>query len=173
MEQVDKAVDELHLLFTAQPGYSWVDETFQQAYRKYLRPEQFDRQIPLRTIVDKGGIICGSSDSPVQTINPFIQLHGMVNFPLVNEQLTVYQALRSYTYNGAYSTFEEIERGTLATGKWADFIILHENPFEISPEKIIELTVDQTFMRGRLAKKLNLSTPQFLLKGMFGAKSKI
>ena len=110
-------------------------KTFQQAHRKYLRPEQFDRQIPLRTIVEEGEIICGSSDSPVQTINPFIQLHGMVNFPLVNEQLSVYQALRTYTYNGAYSTFEETERGTLTAGKWADFIILHKIRLKFLPKK--------------------------------------
>jgi predicted amidohydrolase YtcJ len=173
MEQVDKAVDELHLLFTAQPGYSWVDENFQQAYRKYLRPEQFDRQIPLKTMVEKGAIICGSSDSPVQTINPFIQIHGMVNFPISHEQLTVYQAFRTYTFNGAYSTFEENERGTLAVGKFADFIIMHDDPFQISPEKIIELTVDASFMRGIPAPKLKQSTGQFLIKGFVGKKQKI
>jgi predicted amidohydrolase YtcJ len=173
LEQVDRAVDRCHLLFTAQPGYSWMDETFQKAYRKYLRPEQFNRQIPMRTIVEKGGIICGSSDSPVQTIDPFTQLHGMVNFPLQKEQLSVYQALRCYTYNGAYSTFEESFRGTLKVGKWADFIVLTEDPFHMAKERIIDLKVEKTILQGRLAHKMNSSTTGFLIKGLFAKKRQI
>jgi len=173
LDQVDRAIDRCHLIVSAQPGYSWMDETFQKAYRKYLRPKQFNRQIPLRTIVEKGGIICGSSDSPVQTIDPFIQLHGMVNFPLIKEQLTVYQALRCYTYNGAFSTFEEQTRGTLKVGKWADFIILNEDPFKIAKAHILDLKVQSTYLHGAIAPKMNCSTSAFLLHGVFGKKHKI
>lgn len=173
LEQVDRAIERCHLLVTAQPGYSWMDETFQKAYRKYLRPEQFNRQIPLRTIVEKGGIICGSSDSPVQHINPFIQLHGMINFPLQKEQLSVYQALRCYTYNGAYTTFEEDSRGTLRVGKWADFILLNEDPFHIPKDKIIDLKVQQAYLHGVIAPKMQSSTIGFLLRGLFGKKRQI
>ena len=44
-----------------------------------------------------GGIIYASSDSPVQSLNPFIQIHEMVNFPIKNENLTVYEVFKIYT----------------------------------------------------------------------------
>jgi len=101
-----------------------MDENFpgMGTYRKYLKPEIVDMQIPLKTIYEMGGIICGSSDAPVQDISPFLQIHGMVNFPIVNERLSVYQAFRTYTYYAAYATFEENIRGTLSEGKLADFV---------------------------------------------------
>ena len=116
-EQVRRA-NEIGLLFTAQPGYSWMDEHFQRAYHQYLTREQFESQIPLETIAEAGGIICGSSDSPVQDISPFIQLQGMTDFPIKGERLSAYEAFRTYTYNGAYSTFEEDERAHCSRVPW-------------------------------------------------------
>lgn len=167
LEQVERAVSKLGLIITAQPGYAWMDEMFQRSYRKYLRPEQFQRQIPLKTIMDQGGILCGSSDSPVQHLNPFLQIHGMVNFPIENQRLSIYQALRTYTYNGAYATFEEKERGSLSVGKWADFIIMDEDPFLVDPSRISELTVDSSYIKGKKILPLKDSLAAFLLKGLF------
>jgi predicted amidohydrolase YtcJ len=146
-----------------------MDETYQRAYRKYLRPEQFQRQIPLRKIVDMGGILIGGSDSPVQDYNPFIQIHGMVNFPLIHERLTVYQAFRTYTINGAYATFEEGTRGTLIPGKHADFILLNANPFTIDSEKILDLTVHATYIRGAEIHPFDRSSKQVIVHGLFGS----
>lgn len=159
-EQVNLAIDELGLLITAQPGYTWMDDLYQKSYERYLRPEQIQRQIPLKTIMEKNGYLIGSSDSPVQHLNPFVQLSGMVNFPIQKEQLTIYQALRTYTYNGAYATFEEKSRGTLAVGKEADFIILNQDPFKVQSHEIAELSVNKTFIHGKEPKQLD--------KGLFG-----
>jgi len=148
-EQVERAIDKLGLLITAQPGYAWIDELYQKAYRKYLRPEQFERQIPLKNIVNKGGCLIGSSDSPVQHLNPFIQISGMVNFPLVNQQLSIYEAIRTYTYNGAYATFEEDNRGTLRVGKYADFIVMDQDPFKTQKDRISELKVNACYIQGK------------------------
>lgn len=171
-EQVDRAM-KLQLIITVQPGYSWMDEKFQKSYRKYLRPEQYERQVPLKTIVEKGGILCGSSDSPVQHLNPFVQIHGMVNFPIEKERLSVYQALRTYTYNGAYATFEEGERGTLVIGKQADFIIMEKDPFRVEPTHLAELEVNSTFLLGKQIKPMGNSVFGLLLKGLIYRKKLI
>ena len=168
-DQVDRALA-LNLVITAQPGYAWMDEKYQQSYRKYLRPEQIARQIPLKTIMERGGILCGSSDSPIQHLNPFVQIHGMVNFPIVKEQLSVYQALRTYTYNAAYATFEDHQRGTLEVGKVADFMILEEDPFTIPAERLLELKPVSTYLGGKKFTPLQKGTLGFLLKGIFGGK---
>ncbi|MHA1695902.1 MAG: amidohydrolase [Candidatus Helarchaeota archaeon] len=172
-DQVERAIDKLKILISAQPGYSWMDETFQQAYHKYLTPEQYQRQIPLKSIVERGGIILGSSDSPVQHLNPFIQIHGMVNFPIKKERLNIYQALRTYTYNATYSTFEETDRGTLTPGKNADFIILDKDPFKTPSSGLIDIKVLNTYIKGHKVNKIRLNILKLLLKSLFTKKKKI
>lgn len=171
-EQVHRAIDKLNLIIVPQPGYAWADEQFQKSYIKYLTDEQFNSQIPMKTIVEKGGIICGSSDSPVQDINPWIQIHGMVNFPIEEEQLSVYEAIRTYTYNAAYSTFEENERGTLSVGKWADFILLDRDPFNIPKDTLVDVEVLDTYLHGNNDNKMNYSTITFMLKILFNRDKK-
>jgi predicted amidohydrolase YtcJ len=172
-DQVERAIDKLGLLITAQPGYAWIDELYQKAYRKYLRPEQFQRQIPLKTIVEKGGCIIGSSDSPVQHLNPFIQISGMVNFPLENQRISVYEAIRTYTYNAAYSTFEEQTRGTLSIGKNADFIIMNQDPFHTPKEQIGELKVNACYIQGKKMEPMNSGSLKFILGSLIMTKKLI
>ena len=169
-DQVRRAVSDLGLLITAQPGYSWMDEHYQKAYRKFLTPAQFESQIPLKTIVEAGGLICGSSDSPVQDINPFLQIQGMVDFPLASQRLSLFEALKTYTVNGAYSTFEEQERGTLSCGKLADFIILDDDPFSLPPEGIAETRVGETWISGVPVSPRVLPAPAFLLKALLARR---
>lgn len=173
-EQLDRAIDKLNLIIVPQPGFSWADNQFQKSYDKYLTDKQYNSQIPLKTIVEKGGILCGSSDSPVQDINPWIQIHGMVNFPIEKEQLSVFQAISTYTYNAAYSTFEENERGTLSIGKWADFIILDRDPFHIPKDSLIDVKVLDTYIQGKNNNKMNYNFTKFMIKSLFsGNKKKI
>jgi predicted amidohydrolase YtcJ len=103
-------------------------------------------------------------------MNPFLQIQGMVLYPLAEERLTVYQALRAYTANGAYATFEEEERGTLSVGKLADFAVLDRDPFLADPETLMETTAVQTFLAGKPARPMNLGTAAFLLKGLLARK---
>jgi predicted amidohydrolase YtcJ len=62
----------------------------------------------------------------------------------------VLQALRVYTYNGAYTAFEEEEKGSLEEGKLADLAVLSDDIFSVPPTKIREIKVDQTYVDGRL-----------------------
>lgn len=161
-----KRITDLGLLITAQPGYSWMDERFQKAYHQYLTKEQYESQIPLKTIVDAGGIICGSSDSPVQDINPFLQIQGMVDFPLKDQRLSTYEAIKTYTVNGAYSTFEENQRGQLTPGMAADFIIMDRDPFKTSPEQLTRISVQETWIDGKKIEKKMYSTFGFLFRAL-------
>ena len=92
--------------------------------------------------------------------NPFIGLDILVNHrfgpeeggaPLnPAESLTVLQALRVYTYNSAYTAFEEHEKGSLEEGKLADLAVLAEDILALPPTRIRDLEVDQTYVGGRL-----------------------
>ena len=171
-EQVDRIIEN-DILVSAQPGYAYFDYMFQKSYRAYLSPEIFNRQIPLKTITERGGYILGSSDSPIQYHNPFIQIAGMVKFPLANERISIFQALRTYTVNAAYATFEEHQKGTLEPGMKADFIVLDRNPFHIKSEEIEMIKVKETFINGLKPKYMSGSVASLLGKLIFRPKKKI
>ena len=96
-----------------------------------------------------GIYMLGSSDSPVQLPNPFIQIQGMVNYPINDQKLSVYEALRTYTFNNAMGNFAEDRKGSLKEGKDADFLILDRDPFEIDKEGLIDVKVTSTYVKGK------------------------
>ena len=115
---------------------------------------------PFKSLIKRGVIISGGSDWPVGLYNPLIGLDILVNHrfgPEENsevlnseEALSVLQALRVYTYNGAYTAFEEDEKGSLEEGKLADMAVLSDDILSVSATKIREIKIDQTYVDGRL-----------------------
>ncbi|HSG52029.1 MAG TPA: amidohydrolase [Rheinheimera sp.] len=112
-----------------------------------------------RSFVDQGSIIVGGSDFPVELANVFHGIHASVtrqdhnNQPeggwLPEQRLTLVEALRSFTVDAAYGAFHENSMGTLAPGSWADFIIIDRDLFNIAPEQLWQVEVEQTFVNGK------------------------
>jgi hypothetical protein len=67
-----------------------------------------------------------------------------------NQRITVDEALRVYTINGAHATFEENDKGSIAEGKLADFVVLADDPHTIAPEKIKDIKIERTFTGGKM-----------------------
>lgn len=103
---------------------------------------------PYRSMIDNGIRLCGGSGTPETPFNPLLGIHMAVNHPNPAERLTVQEALEMWTVNGAVAGFEENEKGTIQRGKLADMVILSEDPFEVSPEKIKEIKVEKTIVSG-------------------------
>ena len=53
------------------------------------------------------------------------------------------------TYNGAYTTFDEKERGSLEVGKVADMVILSDNPYTVDSDKIAGIEVEELILSGK------------------------
>jgi hypothetical protein len=122
---------------------------------------------PFKSLLKRGVVICGGSDWPVGLYNPLIGLDILVNHRFGPEEngevlnsdecLSVLEAIRVYTYNGAYTAFEEDNRGSLEEGKLADMAVLSENILAVPLHRIRELKVDQTYVGGRLVYERQLS----------------
>ncbi|MFX0148618.1 MAG: amidohydrolase family protein, partial [Candidatus Hodarchaeota archaeon] len=63
--------------------------------------------------------------------------------------ISVEEALKTYTLNAAYAAFEEKIKGSIEVGKLADFVILDQNPLTVETNKIKEIKVLETIIRGK------------------------
>ena len=105
---------------------------------------------PLRTMVDMGIHVSGGSDAPVIVPDPIAGLYGACNHPYDPAQsLAIPEALRMFTAEVAWTSFDEQERGTLEKGKIADMVVLNRNPLEMKPEHLSDLDVEQLYLSGR------------------------
>jgi len=66
------------------------------------------------------------------------------------EKITIEEAIRAYTLNTAYAGFEENIKGSLETGKLADFVILSDNLLTMEPDGIKDVPVLMTVVGGRV-----------------------
>lgn len=99
------------------------------------------------------------SDAPVESPNPFWGIHAAVTrqrhsgYPspegwYPQERLSLQHALKAYTLNPAYTAGRENESGKLQPGFYADLIVLEEDPFHISPQRLFEMRPLKTMIAG-------------------------
>lgn len=116
---------------------------------------------PFRDLIDRGAIVALGSDWPVlPSPNPLLGLEGMVTRrdPTTNgtetlwaeQAITLEEAVRAATINGAKALNIASETGSLEVGKSADLVVLDRNLFEIPVEEISEAKVLKTIYRGKL-----------------------
>ena len=73
------------------------------------------------------------------------------------------------TYNGAWTTFDEDERGSLEVGKIADMAILSGNPYTVGPENLGQLKVEGLLLQGKPYEKQHQGFLATLVKGLLGS----
>lgn len=142
-----------NLAITVQPGFAWMDKRYLKGYQQYLSAEVICQQVPLRQLIQAGVCVCGSSDSPVQSMNPFQQMLGMVDFYVEEQSITPYEALCTYTKNAAKMLGEQEDLGTLAVGKLANFFTLEKDMLTLDPQQWPELRAERLVVEGRALQK--------------------
>ncbi len=147
-DQVERA-GKLGLVTVVQPGFAWFDARYVHSYEQGFDEETLRLFTPLRSLLEAGAIPALSSDSPVQPIEPFVQVAGAVEHPVASERLSVFEALRAATFGGAYAAFDEGEAGTIEVGKVADLALLDRDPFETPSDKIHEIKAIATWKKGK------------------------
>ncbi|GAA1322683.1 amidohydrolase [Leucobacter albus] len=111
----------------------------------------------MRSFLDAGMVVPGSTDSPVSDANPFVSIHDLVNRVTSggrpfgqHERVSVAEAVSAYTYGSAYAVNAEHERGRIVDGQLADFVALSDDIFSVDSMRIRDITVTQTFIGGQL-----------------------
>ncbi|MDR2089551.1 MAG: amidohydrolase [Clostridiales Family XIII bacterium] len=153
--QIDR-LRRLPVILDVQPNFIHSDGGFAP---DRLGPGRMKFFTPLRSYIDAGLLLAGGSDAPVDPPLPFLGMECAVTrksidgFPaeglLPEEALSVYEAVSLYTRNAAYCSGEENVKGTISAGKYADFILLDKDIFEIEPTKIHTVGVLKTVVGGR------------------------
>ena len=132
-----------------------------------LGTERASRLNPIKTFADNGIVVSFGSDAPCTDPDPIQWIHRAVNHSNLEERITVQQALRMATYNGAYTTFDEKERGSLEVGKIADMVILSDNPYTVDSSKLADIKVEELILSGKPYESAVTSLGKCIYNGVF------
>jgi len=126
-------------------------------FKKFYGEERNKYIAAIRSMIDAGVMCSLHSDTPSYETGMALLDAAVNRFDRsVNEQcdktqaVTVMEAIRCMTYNGAYATFEENIKGSIEPGKLADLVILSEDILAIDPMDICNVKVDMTMIDGEI-----------------------
>jgi hypothetical protein len=151
----------LGVVANLQPAWLYLDGT---TLSQHFGVERLAYFHPYRTLFEQGVTVGGGSDhmqkiGSLRSINPYNPFLAMwttiVRRPRGSEaalrpeqNLTREQAIRLYTINNAFLTFEETQKGSLEPGKLADFVVLDRDILECPVDEVKDITVEATYLGG-------------------------
>jgi len=101
--------------------------------------------------------VAASSDAPVVPFNPLMGMYAAVTRKtesrqrlLPHESISPLEALKSYTVDAAYASFEEKSKGSISPGKLADLVVLSEDPATVPSDRIKGIQVLTTILDGKV-----------------------
>jgi predicted amidohydrolase YtcJ len=145
---------DLGVIASMQPNHLLTDMNWAEAH---IGPERAKYSYAWKKFLDEGVPLAFGTDYPVEPITPFRGLYCAVTrkneagtkeyFP--EEKLTIEQAIAAYTTGAAYAQFAEHEKGVLAPGMLADFVVLDRDITRVSPPDILKTKVLRTVVGGQ------------------------
>ena len=118
--------------------------------------ERLNSMFAVRSFLDAGVRVTQTSDYPPGPFEPMMALQSSVTRTDMRgtvwgpkQKVTVEEALRVGTLNGAYASFEEHQKGSLTPGKLADLVVLGRDPIRENPSTLITIPVERTMVGGR------------------------
>jgi predicted amidohydrolase YtcJ len=119
-------------------------------------PQRLSMMHAYRTAIDEGIPVAGHSDSPISAADPLLRIQDMVTRTSSqgvvvggNQKVSVDEAIKVWTLDGAYATFEENIKGSIAPGKLADFVVLQKDPRQVPPNTIKDIVLEATYLGGQ------------------------
>jgi predicted amidohydrolase YtcJ len=113
-----------------------------------------------RSLLDAGATVVFGSDWDVAPLSPLAGIDAAVNRRTLDrkhpdgwipeQKIAPVEALRAYTTKAAFAAFEENEKGSIAAGRLADFVILSGDPLTVAPARLDGIRVETTVVGGRV-----------------------
>jgi predicted amidohydrolase YtcJ len=144
----------LGIVIVSQPPFIYYSG---ERYLATVAPDILPWMYRIRSPLDSGLVVAGSSDTPVVPLNPLVGVYSAVTRKTganqdfcVEEAVSPQQALQMCTVNAAYASFEEDIKGSITPGKLADIVILSDDPARLPPEEIKDIKVEMTIIGGKV-----------------------
>jgi predicted amidohydrolase YtcJ len=138
------------------PGTTFL-HAFKNAYVQNLGMERIRYAYGMNTFYEHGIVAAASTDAPVVGTSATLGLQTMMtrrseegDVIWAEEAISLEEAVRAYTWNGAYASFEERIKGTLTPGKLGDVVVFNTDITAIDPGEIGQVEVDMTVADGRV-----------------------
>lgn len=142
------------IIASMQPSHVLTDMYWAQ---NRLGPKRAADSYTWNAFLTKGVTLAFGTDYPVEPVNPFRGLYAAVTrksedgkmsyFP--EQRITMDEAIAAYTTGSAFAQFEEKEKGKLAPGMLADFVVLDRDITAVIPEKVLQTNVLRTVVGGK------------------------
>jgi hypothetical protein len=127
---------------------------------KVIGPERSKTTYAFRSLLDAGVALAFGSDWYVAPPTPLEGIYAAVTRRTIDEanpggwvpeqKITVEEALAAYTRAGAYASFEEAQKGTIAPGMLADLVVIDRDLRSIPPEQIRDAKIVRTIVNGKI-----------------------
>ena len=119
-------------------------------------PERLNWMFAVRSFLDAGIPVTQASDYPPGPFEPMMALQSEVtrtdskgNVWGPRQRVSVEEAIRVGTRNGAWASFEEGSKGSIEPGKLADLVVLGQDPMRVDPQSLINIKIERTMVGGR------------------------
>ena len=155
VEDIDR-FSKLDVITSMQPYHAIDDGRWAE---ELIGHERIKTTYAFKSILGANTTLVFGSDWPVAPASPLYGIYAAVTRRTLDaknpdgwvpeQKINVEQALRAYTKDAAFSSFDENIKGTLEPGKLADFVILKEDIFQIDPTSIKDVQVLETYVGGK------------------------
>ena len=152
-----KRFKEVGVIASVQPYHCIDDGVWAE---KRIGPERIKTTHPYNSLLKSGAVVAFGTDWPVAPLNPLYGIYAAVTRQTVDgknpngwipeEKISVEDAIKCYTLNAAFASFEEKLKGSIEIGKLADFVVLSGDILSIDPVKIKDVKVEMTIFNGEI-----------------------
>ena len=118
--------------------------------------ERTRHMFPMRSFLDAGLRPTDASDYTASPSHPMMWLQSQLtrtdpkgNAWGANQRITIEEAIRCGTVHGAYASFEDGVKGSITPGKFADLVVLAQDPFKTDPSALKNVSVERTMVGGK------------------------
>jgi predicted amidohydrolase YtcJ len=148
-EDTIRDIRENGIVISSQPVFLESEHSWLQKRLGFARVHQ---TYPFHSCFEHDIMLAGASDAPVESTNVLHAIGiSMHRYGFVSEEsISIDQALRMFTINAAIVLCQDHLKGSIESNKYADFVILDQNPLKYPPLDIEKIRILATFKRGQL-----------------------